>query len=57
MYNMTIAVWESWKTEYPFALNTECDQIPLKLDELVDLRDKCNEAISRYQSISQELPE
>ena len=57
MYNITVAIWENWKTEYPFALNTEADQIPLKFEELVQLRDKCNEAISRYQSIEKEIPE
>ncbi len=57
MYNITVAIWENWKTEYPFALNTEADQIPLKLDEMIALRDKCSEAIDRFMSISQEIPE
>ena len=57
MYHLTISTWKSWKTEFPFALNTEADQIPLKLDELIELRNACEKAISEYQSIKEELPE
>ena len=48
MYHMTIGV-QAGAEKYPFALNTEADQIPLTKEELEDLKNECAYALAQYE--------
>jgi hypothetical protein len=45
-YHITIDYRPEGK--YPFAMNTEADQIPLTITELEALRNQCQEALQTY---------
>ena len=45
-YRMTINVQPNAK-HYPFALNTEADQIPMTKEELEDLKNECTYALAQ----------
>lgn len=45
-YQITIDV-QAKNSRYPFALNTEADQIPLTKEELEDLKNECTYALAQ----------
>lgn len=47
-YHMTIGVQPEGK-RFPFALNTEADQIPLTKQELQALKQECEEALAKLE--------
>jgi hypothetical protein len=44
-YHITVGVQPG--SRYPFALNTEADQIPLTKEELEELKDECTYALAQ----------
>ena len=53
-YHLTIGVQAEGK-KYPFALNTEADQIALTKEELEDLKKECEEALELFnQGVSKQ---
>lgn len=52
-YHLTIGVQPNAK-RYPFALNTEADQIPLTKEELEDLRNECTYALAQLDQEEQQ---
>lgn len=52
-YHITIGV-QSGNRRYPFALNTEADQIPLTREELEDLKQECTYALAQLEQETQQ---
>ena len=52
-YHITVG-YQPTKSRYPFALNTEADQIPLTKEELEDLRNECTYALAQLDQEEQQ---